>query len=239
MPDQSKLIPKPLSKRINSKITRLPRLVWWRRLVRWLVRWLSKFLVAVCVQLETDGLENLPKEGPAIIVGNHLGDADFIIGLAISPTQIIEVLTKSELYEFPILGKILDLYGVIWVHRGQPDRKALRTALQALEHGRIIALAPEGRESLSGALEEGTGGAAYLAIKSSVPVIPVTITGTENDKVYGNLKRFRRTTVSLKVGLSFYLQSTSNLRESVRDGTVKIMKSLANQLPYSYRGDYS
>jgi 1-acyl-sn-glycerol-3-phosphate acyltransferase len=189
--------------------------------------------------LETDGLENLPKEGPAIIVGNHLGDADFIIGLAISPTHIIEVLTKSELYEFPILGKILDLYGVIWVHRGQPDRKALRSELQALERGRIIALAPEGRESLSGALEEGTGGAAYLAIKSSVPIIPVTITGTENDIVYGNLKRFRRTTVSLKVGLSFYLQSTSDLRESVRDGTMKIMKSLANQLPYSYRGDYS
>jgi 1-acyl-sn-glycerol-3-phosphate acyltransferase len=161
-----------------------------------------------------------------------------IIGLAISPLQNVEIIAKSELYEFPILGYILDIYGVIWVHRGRPDRKALRTALQALEHERIIALAPEGRESLSGTLEEGTGGAAYLALKSNAPIIPVTVTGTENDKVYGNLRCFRRTSVSLKVGLSFYLQHKSNLRESIRDGTETIMKSLASQLPYSYRGDY-
>lgn len=238
MPDQSELIPKPLSERINSAITHLPRLVWWRRLIRWLIKWLSKCVVAVFIHLETTGLENLPKQDPAIIVGNHLGDADLIIGLAISPTQNVEILAKSELYEFPILGSLLDIYGVIWVHRGQPDRKALRSALQGLEHGRIIALAPEGRESLSGSLEEGTGGAAYLALKSNVPIVPVTVTGTENDKVYGNLKRFRKTSVSLKVGLPFRLQSTSNLRESVKAGTMTIMKSLADQLPYSYRGNY-
>jgi 1-acyl-sn-glycerol-3-phosphate acyltransferase len=190
------------------------------------------------MRLETNGLENLPKHGPTIIVGNHLGDADLIIGLAISPSQIVEVLAKSELYDFPIIGLIMDVYGVIWVHRGQPDRKALRAALRGLECGRIIAIAPEGRESLTGSLEEGTGGAAYLAIKSDAPIVPVTVTGTENNQVYGNLRSFRRTNVSITVGSPFRLQRTSNLRESVTAGTETIMRILANQLPLYYRGDY-
>ena len=239
MPDQSTLFPKPRSEHKYSHISRLPHLVWWRRLTRWLIKWLSKIVVTICIRLETDGLENLPKHGPAIIVGNHLGDADLIIGLAISPSLIVEVLAKSELYEFPILGLILEIYGVIWVHRGQPDRKALRAALEGLEDGRFIAIAPEGRESLTGSLEEGTGGAAYLALKSDVPIVPVTVTGTENNQVYGNLKRFRRTNVSLRVGLPFRLQRTSNLRDSVKAGTETIMRILANQLPLYYRGNYS
>jgi 1-acyl-sn-glycerol-3-phosphate acyltransferase len=239
MPDQSALIPKPRSERINPYITRLPRMVWWRRFVRWLVKRLSKFVVRICIRLDTDGLENLPNQGPAIIVGNHLGDADLIIGFAISPSQNVEILAKSELYEIPILGTILDLYGVIWVHRGQPDRKALRAAIQALNIGRIIAIAPEGRESLTGSLEAGTGGAAYLALKAEVPIVPVTITGTENKQVFGNIKRFRRTNVSLTAGLPIRLASTASRRESVKAGTERIMKTLANQLPDSYRGNYS
>ena len=74
-------------------------------------------------------------------------------------------LTKIELYEIPLLGKVLDLYGVIWVRRGQPDRRALRAVMEAMDDKRMVAIAPEGRESLTGALEEGTGGAAYLALR--------------------------------------------------------------------------
>jgi len=189
--------------------------------------------------MEMDGTENLPGNGPVIIVSNHLGDADMIIGVAIAPSENIEVLAKSELYEFPVLGLLMDLYGVIWVHRGQPDRRALRAALHGLEEERIIALAPEGRESLTGSLEEGTGGAAYLALKANVPIIPVTVTGTENSRVYGNLKRFRRTRVTLSVGVPLYLKSYPDRREGIRIGTEIIMKTLASQLPRTYRGAYS
>ncbi|MCJ7661364.1 MAG: 1-acyl-sn-glycerol-3-phosphate acyltransferase, partial [Anaerolineales bacterium] len=87
----------------------------------------------MCLRLDKCGLENLPKQGPALIVGNHLGDADLIVGMAISPAVNVEVLAKSELYEFPILGKVLDIYGVIWIHRGQPDRRAIQSVLLGLK----------------------------------------------------------------------------------------------------------
>jgi 1-acyl-sn-glycerol-3-phosphate acyltransferase len=132
----------------------------------------------------------------------------------------------------------MDAYGVIWVHRGQPDRRALRAALQGLGQGRLVTIAPEGRESLSGALEEGTRGAAYLALKAGVPVIPVTLTGTENWRVYGNLKRFRRTEMSVTVGQPFYLDVPGNQRQAQEQGTLQIMRKLAEQLPEEYRGVY-
>jgi len=239
MSDQIPSYPKPRSVRVSSNITCLPRLVWWRRNVRWLIKWLSKIVVSICLRVDKQGLENLPELGPALIVSNHIGDADLIVGIAISPVENIEVLAKSELYEFPILGKVMDIYGVIWIHRGQPDRRALRSVLQGLKEGRMIAIAPEGRESLTGSMEEGTNGAAYIALKANVPIIPVTVTGTENTQVFGNFKRLRKTNTSLTVGEPFRLQKMSNRRESVKAGTETIMRILANQLPLSYRGEYS
>ena len=231
--------PKPRSEGVNSNITCLPSLVWWRKIARWLFKILSKILVSLCLRLDKYGLENFPDQGPALIVGNHLGDADLIVGFANSPAENVEVIAKSELSEIPILGKLLDIYGVIWIHRGQPDRKALRSVLVGLNEGRMIAIAPEGRESLTGSMEEGTNGAAYIALKADVPIIPVTVTGTENSQVYSNLKRFRKTDTSITVGEQFRLQKISNQRESVKTGTDTIMRILANQLPLSYRGEYS
>jgi 1-acyl-sn-glycerol-3-phosphate acyltransferase len=129
-------------------------------------------------------------------------------------------------------------YGTIWVHRGQPDRRAIRAVLKGLSEGRIIALAPEGRQSVTGGLEEGTGGAAYLALKADVPILPVALTGTENERIYRNLKRFRRTNVTITIGKPFRLEKFEGRKKSIETGTQKIMLSLAQMLPIEYRGIY-
>jgi 1-acyl-sn-glycerol-3-phosphate acyltransferase len=170
-------------------------------------------------------------------VSNHLGDVDAAIGFAFAPRHT-EAFVKSELYDIPLLGKVLDAYGVIWIHRGQPDRRAIRAALQGLREGRIITIAPEGRESLTGALEEGTGGAAYLAWKANVPVQPATVTCTENERILRNLKRLRRTNVTLNVGPLFYINDYPDRRTTIDQGTLQIMQTLATQLPPQYRGVY-
>ena len=237
MQKEKPILPKPKSEVVNPEITRLPKQTRGRMIFRKFMRWFSKSLVFIWTRLEIEGLENLPNTGPAIVVANHLGDADFVLGLAYS-LSIVDPIAKIELYEMPILGKVLDAYGVIWVHRGQPDRRALRAVMEAMNEKRIVAIAPEGRESLTGALEKGTDGAAYLALKSDAPVIPVTFTGTENWRIFGNMKRFKRSDVSLKIGKPFKLEHTGELRESLKLGTETIMFTLARQLPTEYQGYY-
>lgn len=236
-PPQQAIPPKPRAEVYRSELTKFPTLTRRRQVARWLIRGVCRLAVKLCSRYKVYGIENFPKRGPALIVVNHLGDADVVIGMGIFPVTA-DGLTKMELYDIPLLGKILDAYGAIWVHRGSPDRHALRNAILMLEQGRILGLAPEGRESLTGALEEGTGGAAYLALKARAPLYPVTFTGTENWRIYGNLKRLRRTDITITVGSPFWLEELSNRREAIRRGTDLIMMKLAQQLPEEYRGIY-
>lgn len=229
--------PKPRSAALRSELTRLPRLTFRRNLLRRLLRSLARLMVAVLMKPRVTGLENVPKKGPALIVINHLGDADVLLGLSFLPRPV-EAMAKLELYDMAILGKLLDWFGVIWVHRGSPDRNALRAALEAFSQGRLVGLAPEGRQSVTGGLEGGTGGAAYLALKGEVPVVPIALTGTENARVYSNMKRFRRTPVSMQVAEPFRLDPAAGLRAGVREGTERIMSRLAEMLPEAYRGVY-
>jgi 1-acyl-sn-glycerol-3-phosphate acyltransferase len=157
-------------------------------------------------------------------------------------------LGKIELFDLPILGKLMDWYGVIWLHRGRADTRALRAALAGFAEGRIIIIAPEGRYSVTGALEEGSDGAAFLAYKSGVPILPIAITGTENENVYGHMKSFRRARVNVRVGKIFRLEEqasggamngSKDRREAIAEGTHQIMQALANLLPEKYRGAYS
>jgi len=237
MADHSPNPEKPRTPIVRPQITRLPNLTFWRRLFRWFIRGIAVIVIKTFTRTRTNGIENFPLTGPYIIASNHLGDADVVLGLVKFPVQV-EALAKADLLNFPILGKIMDLYGVIWVHRGQPDRRAIRTAIEALNRGRVVGIAPEARESLTGELEYGTGGAAYIAIKSGVAVLPVAFIGTGNATVYRNMLRVRRSDIDIHVGTPFDLVQTGDLRSDIDSGTQQIMSALAALLPVEYRGVY-
>jgi 1-acyl-sn-glycerol-3-phosphate acyltransferase len=186
------------------------------------------------------GLENFPKHGPALVVINHLGDADAVLIMATLPITI-EGMGKIELNEHWFVGPVFRGYGIIWVHRGRPDRKALRAALDGLAEGRMVALAPEGRQSVIGGLEDGNEGAAFLALKSDAPIVPIAMTGTENQHVYSHMKRLKRAPVTLSVGKPFVLfpkEKQVNRQEMMQEGTRQIMETLAGLLPEAYQGKY-
>jgi 1-acyl-sn-glycerol-3-phosphate acyltransferase len=237
MPEPEVVSPKPVTSQVRPEITRLPRLTTRRKITRWMLVRLIRLIVHLLARVKVTGRENTPPVGPVLVVSNHLGDADLVMGLAISARQV-EVVSKADFYDFPVLGWLMELYGVIWVHRGQPDRRALRAVLDGLAEGRMIAIAPEGRESVTGELEEGTPGAAYLALKSGAEILPVTFTGTENQKVYAKLKRLHRAEITITIGKPFKLELRKNWRQAVDDGTLQIMQTLAEQLPPDYRGIY-
>lgn len=232
------LPPKPVAQVWRPELTRLPEYTLWRRLARRALWLTGRLLVAARLKLTVRGLENFPPRGPALIVLNHLGDADIVVILSQLRSQQIDPLASSHLYDIPALRPFAEGYGVIWLHRGQPDRRALNCALESLRRGRFIILAPEGRESVAGGLEEGLGGAAFLALRAGVPIVPIAVTGTENERVYPALKRWPRLPVTMTVGKPFRLVKTGDRRADLENGTAQIMRQLARLLPPEYQGMY-
>jgi 1-acyl-sn-glycerol-3-phosphate acyltransferase len=228
--------PKPVTDWWRPDLVKLAKLTFARRLFRVFARGLAKTVVFVTMNATVKGLENFPKHGPALIVINHLGDADAVLLAASIPTAV-DGMGKIELDEHWLVGPMFRAYGVIYVHRGRPDRKAIRAALDGLAEGRMLALAPEGRQSVEGKLEEGTEGAAFLAMKTGALIVPVAMTGTENENIY-NRKWWRRARVTLSVGQPFKLTEQADRQKMLRDGTNQIMESLARLLPVSYLGNY-
>lgn len=229
--------PKPVTEIWRPDLVYLPRLTLARRLFRRFTRGLFKLLAFLFMDATVTGMDQFPRKGPAVVVMNHLGDADAVL-LSASVPVLVDGMGKIELNDHWLVGPVFRAYGIIWVHRGRPDRKAVRAALDGLAEGRMIVLAPEGRQSVIGGLEEGNEGAAFLALKSGAPIVPVAMTGTENDHIFSHMKRLKRAKVTLAVGKPFYLQEQADRQAMLREGTRQIMESLASLLPESYRGNY-
>lgn len=194
---------------------------------------------ATLTKAEIHGRENIPPSGSLIVAFNHLAHLDPLLVIAAMPYPV-DPIALSDLYSVPGTGLALRAYGAVPVHRDQVDRQVIRRALNILRGGGVIILAPEARRSVTGALERARTGAAYLALKSRAPVLPVAITGT--DKILSELKRLRRPRLTAAFGqpftLSHYEEDGRVQRVKRREATDEIMTHIAQMLPQEYRGVY-
>lgn len=207
---------------------------------RHVARLVLRAVFALAARTDVRGLENVPGHGPLIVAFNHLAHVDPLLVIANMPYPV-DPLALSDLYSVPVTGLALRAYGVIPVRRDRVDRHVLRQALDVLHAGGVIILAPEARMSLTGALERARAGAAYLALKSGAPVLPVAITGTET--LLNDWKRLRRPHLTATFGrpfaLSHYEEDGHTAREKRREAADEIMTRIAEMLPVQYRGVYS
>jgi 1-acyl-sn-glycerol-3-phosphate acyltransferase len=205
---------------------------------RW-ARFVLRVFLRLFTRLKAKGLENIPQGGPLLVAFNHLAHLDVALVLPFMP-QPMEGIALENLYHVPVTGQLLRLYGTIPVHRDQFDREVIRRALQVLAEGKILALAPEARMSLTGALERARQGVAYLALRSGAPILPVAITGTEH--VPSDLKRLRRPRLTVTFGELIATPPRASKpqarRQQVAEFTDEIMYRIAEMLPPKYRGVY-
>jgi 1-acyl-sn-glycerol-3-phosphate acyltransferase len=165
---------------------------------------------------------------------NHLGGADPVLALGFCP-RIALTTGKIELLDWPVVGLVARAYGMIPLRREQVDRAALERLLKVLAAGEALLIAPEGRESRTGALETGRGGAAFLAQHANVPIVPVALTGTAWKEILPAWRRFRRPCVTLAYGRPYQLPGGLQ-RAAAAD---EIMRHIAALLPPEYRGAYA
>lgn len=159
---------------------------------------------------KAEGLENLPKEGPALLASNHLAVVDSFYLPLMAPRRIF-FLAKSEYFTGTGLKGAFQRWffsasGQIPVDRsgGSAAAGALLAGKRVVESGGLLCLYPEGTRSPDGKLYKGKTGLARMALETGAPVIPVAMVGTERLNPPGTiLPRPTRLTVKFGEPLDF------------------------------------
>jgi 1-acyl-sn-glycerol-3-phosphate acyltransferase len=138
------------------------------------------------------GAENVPVATGAVLASNHLSNTDgFPLGLGVFPGRTLRFMAKVELFR-PPLGVLMRAVGGFPVDRGRPDRDALRTAVSLVRSGEIVVMFPEGTRRRKGIAKrfepEPHVGAARIALRAGVPLIPAAVTGTDHLRRLGPIR---------------------------------------------------
>jgi len=123
------------------------------------------------------GAEQVPKQGPLVVVANHASDFDPPI-LSNCVRRPVSYMAKEELFEVPVLAPAIRLYGAYPVKRGSADRSAIRATLKQLEQGWAVGIFLQGTRTADGRIPEPKLGAALIAAKAQAPLLPVSLWGT-------------------------------------------------------------
>ena len=146
-------------------------LLWYR-----MVQWFFSTLLASTGGLRATGRKNIPAEGAAMLVSNHLSHLDVLV-LGILLDRPLNFVARSTLFFFP-LGPFIRSCGAFPIQRDGIGAQGLKETLRRLKAGGIVTLFPEGTRTTNGELGEMKSGIAMLATKAKVPILPAAIAGT-------------------------------------------------------------
>ncbi|MGM9992555.1 MAG: lysophospholipid acyltransferase family protein [Candidatus Bruticola sp.] len=128
--------------------------------------------------VDTEGVENIPKDGGCLIASNHVSLFDPpLVSIAIKFRQV-HFVAKKDLFMIPLLGPVLAGCGCVWVDRSSKDGSSVNQAVDLLKSGRLVGIFPEGTRSKDGKLQRGKLGVAVMALKSGAPIVPACVFNT-------------------------------------------------------------
>ena len=194
-------------------------------------------LLTPYARFDVAGTENIPRTGPAILVGNHRSyfDIPAMIQMMRPTGRTGRVLAKKELFDVPVVGALATALGGIAVDRGHGGTESFAQAVVSLEGGEIVCILPQGTiprgRKFYDPVLKGRTGAARLAAITGAPVIPFGIWGSEHvwprsSPVPRMLNLTHPPTVRVRVGRPVDLK----LRSAAAD-TRRIMDAIVDCLP--------
>ena len=156
------------------------------KLIKMWARWV---IWSTGIQYEIDGLDNLNLDRQYIFMSNHESALDIVLGVAAIPSNLV-FLAKKELFRVPVFGWAMEAAGMIKIDRQNPEiaRKSVSEAVETLMHSSFSTLIyPEGTRSNGEELLPFKKGGFILAIRTQLPVVPITILGAGNVLPKGTL----------------------------------------------------
>jgi len=180
-------------------------------------------------QVEVTGRHHVPRSGPVILASNHMAILDGPMLIICSP-RTSHALVKRELFQGPQRW-LLEAVGQISVDRDEVDPRAVKRSLAVLGAGRALAIYPEGKRG-RGDLATVKRGAAYLALCTGAPVVPVACLGTRSS--VGTIEslppRGQRIAVSFAEPLQFPATPWPRTRASVGEATEQLASAMRTHL---------
>jgi 1-acyl-sn-glycerol-3-phosphate acyltransferase len=203
---------------------------------------LKTFWKYLGLRFDSKGVENIPREGGAILAMNHIGYLDFaLIGTCALPVKrYVRFMAKRELFDNKIVGPLLRGMHHISVDRSSGSASFV-AALRALKSGEIVGIFPEGTISVSFELKEFKSGAVRLAIGADVPIIPTAVWGSQRiwtKKVKRDLSR-KKVPIYVAFGKPLYFSRDSSVEEGekeLRAAMQELLFDLQDRYPDSHVG---
>ena len=189
-------------------------------------------------RIDRSELAKVPQAGHLLMMVNHTSNLEGPMLYAFLQPRPLHALAKQELWEQKFMAYLMNMWKSIPVDRQNMGRSTMDACFKVLEDRHILAIAPEGTRSKDGNLQEGKGGVAFIAHKKDVPMIPVAVMGFPSFSK--NIKRLRRTVITIKVGEVFEIvqkggRIDADTRQALAD---EIMMRLAIMMPNEMRGHY-
>ena len=212
-----------LSESVQSYVERQPQLAWRRSLMRSAIRFVGfKLMWDVAVT----GAENVPDDGPAILMMNHISLLDPVLCMGAVMNRFVIPMSKVENMSNPLLSPFIRFWGAYSISRGEVDRRALVNSIELLKAGQLILIAPEGTRQQNG-LAQPKEGMAYIANKANAAIVPAAISGAMGWD--HNLKKLKRTKISVNFGRPFRFKPPENSR-AAREALPAMMEEAMYQL---------
>jgi 1-acyl-sn-glycerol-3-phosphate acyltransferase len=162
------------------------------------VRGLIAVLARVLFRVRVEGASNIPARGAFVLAPVHRSNLDFAL-VALVTKRRMRYMGKDSIWKYDLPGRLITALGAFPVKRGTADREALRRCIEIVEGGDPLVLFPEGTRQSGPLVQPLFEGAAYVASRAGIPVIPVGIGGSEAAMPKG-AKMIRPTRVTLVVG---------------------------------------
>jgi len=196
-----------------------------------LVRWIAVTFCRTWLRLSVKGVENIPTSGAFILAPVHRSNIDTPIAAAVTRRRM-RFMGKDSLWKIKIVGSMFSALGAFPVTRGSADLEALKRCIAFVNAGEPVVLFPEGTRQVGDNLAPLFDGAAYVALKTQVPIIPVGIGGSQEVIPRGSIK-IRRLRCAAVVGAPIYPATTNGSRVprgDVRDLTERLGSALQTLL---------
>ncbi len=213
-----------------------------RRFIRGLLATSIDIVAALLTRWEVDGKENIPEKGPLLIVGNHFHFLDTVAPIH-STRWPLEYIGDFEMPNAPPVMKFLpNAWRTLKIEQGTPNFEAMNASEAVLSQNGVLVIYPEGHVH-SGPLNPALPGAAFMALRTGVPILPMGTVSDNNWKLFKTLTdKKRRLGIRTRIGEMFGPLKSKNpdrpSREEIKEAGRLIMTRIAALLPPNYRGEF-